>query len=233
MCSFEQQYAVVFDFDGTIADTIDAIREGINRTMHELGLAEHSYEDVVSYINNGARELVRKAIAEAPDGDQARIDHAYEVYERHYRDVYLLTDHAYEGMRELIERLHAEGFRVGVLSNKQDAFVKKLCEQVLTDGSYDVAQGALPDQPTKPHPYLSRKVADALGVPVERCIMIGDSHVDVQTARQAGMEHIGVTWGFRDEECLCAAGAVHLAHSVPELYALIHEINGMASTQAK
>ena len=225
MSSTEQQYAVVFDFDGTIADTIEAIREGINRAMRELGLGEHTYDDILRFINCGARELVRQAIAEESNGNAERIDNALALYEKHYHDVYLMTDRAYDGMVELIERLHAEGFRIGVLSNKQDRFVKSLCAQILTEGSYDVAIGALPEHPTKPHPYLSEKTANALGVPLDRCIMVGDSHVDVLTAKNAGMHHIGVTWGFRNEECLREAGATHLAHTVDELEALIRKIS--------
>lgn len=225
----EHQYAVVFDFDGTVADTIEAIREGINRTMRELGLCEHTYEDILSFINRGARELVRQAINEEPNGDAARIERALEIYEKHYSDTYMMTESAYDGMVELIERLHDEGFRVGVLSNKQDRFVKGLCKQILTAGSYDAAVGAVPEHPTKPHPYLPSKIADALGVPLDRCIMIGDSHVDVQTAKNAGMMHIGVTWGFRDEECLREAGATHFAHTVPELDVLIHALVNQAN----
>ncbi len=224
MSESNRQYAVVFDFDGTIADTIEAIREAINRTMRELGLEEHSYGDVLSFINNGARELVRRAIGEAPDGDAARIDRALAIYEKHYENTYALTDSTYDGMRELIERLHREGFRVGVLSNKQDPFVKRLCENVLAKGSYDLAQGALVGHPTKPHPFLSSLVADTLGVPAERCIMVGDSHVDVQTAVNAGMKHVGVTWGFRDAESLRQAGATRLVDTVSELYGAIIDL---------
>ena len=217
-------YAVVFDFDGTVADTIEAIREAINRTMRELGLPEHSYADVLSFINNGARELVRRAIGEAPNGDAARIDRALAVYEKHYGNTYAMTDSTYDGMRELIERLHREGFRIGILSNKQDPFVKRLCKNVLSDGSYDVAQGAIAGQPTKPHPFLADTVSSALGVPTERCIMVGDSHVDVQTAANAGMKHIGVTWGFRDAECLRQAGATCLVDTAAQLYQAIRDL---------
>lgn len=227
----QQNYAVVFDFDGTLADTVEAIREGVNRALRDLGLKERTHAEVLSFVGNGARELMRRAIGEEKNGDAERIDRALRIYEKHYNECYLMTDRTYDGVRELIERLHAEGFAVGVLSNKQDVFVKQLCKQVLTKGTYQVAQGVGEGDPTKPDPYLSNKVAAMLGKTADRCIMVGDSDVDVRTAQNAGMEHIGVTWGFRSEEFLRESGARRLAHTPEELYRLIHEIQDTAERQ--
>lgn len=217
--------AVIFDFDGTVADTISALREGINLTMEQYGYPTHTDGDILRFINHGARELVRRAMPAHLQGDEALLDRVLADYNIHYGKVYHHTDHAYDGIPELVDALHREGFRIGVLSNKQDGILRKLVEQVLIPGSYDAAQGVIPGKPTKPHPYLAEKIAAELSVPPSACVMVGDSDVDFRTAQNAGMLHVGVTWGFRDAEFLKANGAKHLAHSPGELGEIIRQLN--------
>lgn len=218
--------AVVFDFDGTIADTIPAICEGVNRTMRLYGYPEHTEGAVRTFINYGARRLIAQAMPAEVRENPKEVDRVLTAYNREYGLVYDHTRAAYPGMAELIARLHDSGLRIGVLSNKQDAFVKRLTEQVLIPGSYDAAHGVGPDQPAKPDPFLSRLVADELGVSLESCIMVGDSDIDIQTAQNAGMVHIGVSWGYRDEAFLRAHGAALIAHTPNEVEALIGTLLG-------
>ncbi len=214
--------AIIFDFDGTLANTIPALCEGINLTMRRYGYPEHTHGNILQFINNGARELVRRAMPEALRTDEEQVTRVLADYDDCYRTVYLHTTEAYPGVRELVERLHSQyGLKIGVLSNKQDPFVKGLCRQVLSPGSFDVAQGVIPGKPTKPDPYLTGLVAEALEVPLPECAVIGDSDVDIRTAEAAGALHIGVTWGYRNEQFLRAAGATRLAHSPDELLQLI------------
>lgn len=221
----KQKAAVIFDFDGTVANTVFAIAEAVNRMLRDLGLPERSTDEVLLFVGRGARELVRRAIGEPCDGNQERIREALAIYEAHYRETYRMTAHAYRGMKELISRLSDEGFAVAILSNKQDEFVKNLCRQVLEPGSFRIAKGVAPGDPTKPDPILSDFVAQTLETPPERCIMVGDSDIDLLTAQKASMYHIGVTWGFRSKEFLKAAGAEHLADDPDALYAMIRERN--------
>ena len=215
--------AIIFDLDGTLADTIPAITEGINRAMRRLGYPDRSEEEIRSFINHGARHLIRCAIPREYWDDDKAIDHALEVYNKSYGEVVLLTDKTYDGVRELVEKLHTS-YKIGVLSNKQDIYVKQLSHVLLGDENYDAAQGVAPGHPTKPHPYLPQKIAAELGVATEDCIMIGDSDIDLLTAEGAGMAHIAVTWGFRSEEFLLEKGAKNLAHNVRELEKLIQNL---------
>lgn len=215
--------AVLFDFDGTIADTIPAIREGVNNTMRLYGYPEHSYAEILVFINHGARELIRQAMPADAAENPAQVDRVLADYDAQYRAVYRQTREAYAGVPELIDRLHRSGYRIGVLSNKQDEFVKQLSRQVLLPGSYDSAHGVAPGQPPKPDPYIPAMTARELGVSLAECAMVGDSDVDIATAMNAGMTHIGVDWGYRDRSFLLAHGATRIAHTPDEVERFVKE----------
>ena len=202
--------AVLFDFDGTIANTVSALREAVNLTMEKFGYPTHTDADILRFVNNGARELIRRAMPEKEAGDPEQVDTVYACYNGCMEKVFLHTKEAYPGVAELIADLHGS-YRIGVLSNKQDEFLLRLCEQVLLPGSFDATQGVVPGKPTKPDPYLPGLLAKRLGVLPGECVMVGDSDVDIKTAANAGMEHIGVAWGFRSAEFLRANGATRLA----------------------
>lgn len=216
--------AVIFDLDGTIANTISAIREGVNLTMDKYGYPQHSDDDILSFINNGARELIRRAMPAQFRQDEDLVTRVLADYDALYGTVYLHTDRPYDGIPEAISALHARGLKIGVLSNKQDAFVKGLAAQLLPTGTYDTAQGVIHGKPTKPDPYLSNLVADAMGVSPEECVMVGDSDVDIRTAENAGMTHVGVSWGYRNEEFLRERGAKLIVHTPVELLSIIENL---------
>lgn len=215
--------AVIFDFDGTIADTLSAIQEGVNMTMRLKGYPEHDLAAILSFINYGARHLIRMALPVDLQEDESKVNETLKLYDQCYEKVFLHTDRAYDGVAELIERLHKD-YKIGVLSNKQDIFVKQLSAQILKADSYDAAQGVIPNRPTKPHPFLSEKIATDMGVIPEECIIVGDSDIDILTAKQADMTHIGVAWGFRSEEFLRQNGATRIAHTPEELEEIIRSI---------
>lgn len=215
--------AVLFDFDGTIANTVSALREAVNLTMEKFGYPLHTDEDILRFVNHGARELVRRAMPAKEAADPGLVDIVYADYNKQMESVFLHTRVAYPGVAELIAELH-KTYRIGVLSNKQDEFLRRLCEQVLLPGTFDATQGVVPDKPTKPDPYLANRLAERLGVLPEECVMVGDSDVDIQTAANAKMIQIGVTWGFRSAEFLRAHGAIRLAATPGEVVAYLNEI---------
>lgn len=215
--------AIIFDFDGTVADTIPAIAEGVNLTMQKYGLPTHTEEAVRTFINNGPRMLIRRALPLPLQTDEELLDRVLADYDAIYKTVCMHTDRPYDGIPEVIAELRRRGYRIGILSNKQDHLVQTLCENVLP-GSYDAALGSLTGKPPKPDPYLSNQIAATLGVDPQACIMIGDSDVDIETAKNAGMTHIGVSWGYRDEEFLRAHGAVRIATTPAELLPEIDRI---------
>ena len=218
--------AIIFDFDGTLADTIPAITVGVNNALCEMGHPSRTYSEVLGFINHGARELIRQALPPEYRDDAGYVDRALVIYNRTYAAAHLQTTCTYPGMDALVADLH-RSFRIGVLSNKQTFLLTDLTAQVLPAGSYDAVQGFESDHPGKPDPYLSRKIAAQLGVDPSECVMVGDSDVDILTARNAGMAHIGVSWGYRSAEFLYAAGASRVVSTVPELAAALRPASGL------
>lgn len=212
--------AVIFDLDGTIADTIDAIQHGINLTMKQLGYPESTREDVVAHINNGARQLIRRSLPEHLQSDEAKLNEALALYNEMYTKVYTETDTPYEGIPEVFAELKARSYRLAILSNKQDTFVPVLTEALLPKGSYAVARGQRPGAPTKPDPTVPLEIASILGAEPYECALVGDSNVDMITAKNAGMTAVGVSWGYRPVEVLLEAGADVIVHKPSELLEL-------------
>ncbi len=216
--------AIIFDFDGTLADTIDALREAINMTMRQHGYPERSADEVRSFINHGARDLVRRALPTTLQDDETLLDGVLADYLENYRAVYLHTDRAYEGIPELISELRERGLRIAVLSNKPHLYMEGLCAQILPAGACDAVQGMILGKPSKPDPYLCHLVADKLGISPEECVMVGDSDVDIRTAKNAGMVPVSVSWGYRDKAFLRANGAEHIAATPNELRKILLDL---------
>lgn len=216
--------AILFDLDGTIADTIPAITEGINLTMRHRGYPTHDEAAVLGFINYGSRALVRSAMPEHLRDDEELLTAVHADYNGFYGQTYDHTTETYDGIPALMQTLADMGLKIGVLSNKQDLYVKKLCAQLLPAGLCGAAQGVLPGGKPKPDPDLSERVAAALGVKPSECIMIGDSNIDFHTAENAGMTHVGVSWGYRSEEFLREVGATRIAHDPDELLQIIKSL---------
>ena len=209
--------AAIFDLDGTLADTIEAIRDAINLTMQQYGYPPHTYEEIREYIGNGAKNLVLRSMpAEAAD-DAEQHARVFLTYQDNYDRGHLATDRCYDGMPELIASLHAKGMKLAVLSNKQDRHVQGLIAQLFPAGEFSVVMGQMDHLPKKPDPTVPLMIAEQLGIEPSACAFIGDSEVDMRTAKNAGMPAIGVSWGYRDRDLLLAETPDALADSPTEL----------------
>lgn len=209
--------AAIFDLDGTLSDTMDDLRTAMNGMLRELGFAERSREELLTFINRGARYFVGRSL---PDGsvkdfNDPLVDRALVIYGEHYAKCCLDKTHPFDGVPEAVDELKRRGVKVAVLSNKQDEFVKKTVQKLYPD-VFDAVHGQL-DLPEKPDPAPALAVAKELGVAPEECAFIGDSDIDIKTGINSGMLPIGVSWGYRDEECLRSAGAKIIVHSPAEL----------------
>ena len=206
---FENKKAIIFDFDGTLADTLWAIRDASNITREKMGLSLLTYEDVRAGINNGVRNLVKASIVppEKQD-DDAYIDEIVEIYNAAYTETYLNTDTAYDGIMDAVKELKARGYRLAVLSNKTDNFVKELVRSIFGTELFEVAKGPS-SRIVKPDPRLTLETLAELDPTLtpDDCVLIGDSDVDIATAKNAGMAVIGAAWGYRGRELLEKKGA--------------------------
>lgn len=211
--------ALIFDLDGTIADTINAIRDGLNETLRKYNYPEKTYEDVRRAIGNGARSLVKRCMPEPDAFDEQKAATVFSSYDLAYSHTYLHTHECYDGIPDVVAALKARGYRMAVLSNKQDPFVKGLIKQLLPKGEMELVMGQT-KLPTKPDPTVPRLISLQLCVPPQFCAMIGDSEVDIQTAKNAGMLAVGCSWGYRGRAALEAAGADVIVDTPNELLAL-------------
>ena len=210
---------LMLDLDGTIADTIWSIRDAVNLTLAQYGYPEKSYEQIRVAIGNGARNLIRRTLPPEVAADEENVTRVLGEYDVLYEQTYDHIDGCYEGMSEALHVLHDKGYLIAVLSNKQDAYVKKIVAQLFPDGIIAHVQGQT-ELPIKPDPTVPLMIARTLGVAPEDAAFIGDSDVDIVTAKNVGMLGVGCAWGYRDRSVLEAAGADHVLAHPSELLAL-------------
>lgn len=208
--------ALLFDLDGTLADTIPAIREAVNSTLRHYGFGEKNYDEVRLGIGGGARNLIKSILPAGRTYDEAFVGEVLKYYNGEYEKTFRMSDRCYPGMHEAVEELIKRGYRVAILSNKPDRFVRVMAELLFPDGgiSFAAGQGGLP---VKPDPASALMVAGKLGVSADECAFIGDSDVDILTAKNAGMRSVGCAWGYRGAQVLRESGAEVIIEKPEEL----------------
>jgi phosphoglycolate phosphatase len=214
--SFE---AVIFDLDGTLADTLEDIADATNRVLSGRGYPPHDYQDYRYLIGRGMRNLVAEALPvdERTDGT---IDECLTRLLADYARHCLVKTHLYEGVEDLLAALRDDGAVLAVLSNKVDKLTRRIVEGLTGQRTFRVVMGARPDVPLKPDPGGALLVAARLGVPPEGVAYLGDSGIDMRTAVAAGMQPVGVSWGFRSRGELLDGGARVVIDHPLELLAL-------------
>lgn len=196
---------IVFDLDGTLLDTLDDLTDATNHALSVFGLKTRTRDEVCSFVGNGIAKLVERAIGEKNYPDFAKIFSEFKVYYgAHCAD----KTQPYAGMIELLNELKRRGVKTAVVSNKADFAVKSLARTYFS-GLLCEAVGENEDAGIrkKPAPDSLFAVMEALQADKQTTVYVGDSEVDVQTAKNAGLDCICVTWGFRDKDFLRETGA--------------------------
>ncbi len=201
--------AILFDLDGTLADTLYALGETANDVLKEAGLPTHPMEAYRQFVGNGAKVLMERA---AGRSDEALLERFVTEYDRRC----LEDTPPYDGVLETLDMLKAKGIRLAVVTNKPHEQAVKLVNHLFGD-RFDAVFGNQPHYARKPDPESSFLAMKALGVTTKECVFVGDSDVDVKTAHAAGLPCIGCAYGFRGEEELRAAGADDFAYSFADL----------------
>lgn len=209
-----ERVGLLFDLDGTLLDTLEDLYLGTNGALKELGLPPRTRQEVRAFVGNGARRLMELSLPGLPT--DPGVDQALEAFQRIYGRICREHTAPYPGVLEALQQLRREGYPMAVVSNKPHFAVQELCDAHFS-GLMTACQGETPEIPRKPAPDMVRLAAKHLGRTPERCIYIGDSEVDVLTARNACMSCLSVTWGFRDEELLRQSGATNLISCPGEL----------------
>lgn len=199
--------ACIFDLDGTLTDTIESLTYSVGETLKEMGLPPITKEQCQSFVGNGARVLLDKSIRAAGDSKALRLEEAMEIYGRIFDENCTYHVTPYEGVEEMLRGLKEKGIRLGVLSNKPHRQTVKVVREIFGEDVFDFAQGQQEQVPRKPDPAGVLCLLEKMQAAREECLYVGDSEVDIQTGRNAGVRTISVTWGFRTREVLVAAGA--------------------------
>ncbi|MBQ9084594.1 MAG: HAD family hydrolase [Clostridia bacterium] len=195
----------IFDLDGTLLNTLDTIHYYVNRAMGECGYPSITRDSCRSFVGNGARLLIERAMRSVGEKNIDRIAEVHTVYNKMYDAEPLYLTAPYDGIPELLKELRANGIRIAVLSNKPHSATEPIVKAIFGD-LVDIVRGGVDGVPLKPDPTAGKMLLDALKCRPSNCAFIGDTSVDVDMGRAMGVGlTVGVSWGFRDrEELLCA-----------------------------
>jgi phosphoglycolate phosphatase len=208
---------VIFDLDGTLLDTLGDLADSVNFALKSFDMPLKSEEQVKSYVGNGIRMLMIRAVPEGEDNPL--FEDVFRTFKEHYNEHCNDKTKAYDGIPELISRLKCNGYSLAIVSNKVDTAVKNLCKRYFKD--IEVAIGDREGMKIKPAPDSVNLALAELGKTKETAVYVGDSDVDLETAKNSGLECISVLWGFRDREFLLSHGAMIMVEKPLDILDLI------------
>ena len=204
----------IFDLDGTLLSTLADLAASTNYALRTHHMPERSLDEVRHFVGNGVKKLMERAI---PDGlNNPLFEETFATFRQHYMQHNLDTTQPYPGIMQLLEQLKTEGKNIAVVSNKFYAATRELCRHFFGD-LVPVAIGEREDIRKKPAPDTVIEALRELGVDKEGAVYIGDSDVDIMTAKNSGMPCVSVLWGFRDKEFLLEHGATTLISKPEEM----------------
>lgn len=207
---------VIFDLDGTLLNTLEDLRDSVNHTLRQYGCPERTLEEIRTFIGVGARKLIERSLPGTendPDVDAVLAD-----YQKYYADHSQVKTRPYPGILESLEAI-GKKYPVAIVSNKPDIAVKPLCRDYFGE---IYARGESTDCLRKPAPDMVLKAMADIGV--DACVYVGDSEVDVQTARNVGVPCLSVLWGFRDRACMEAEGGKYFCSEAGKMLQIIDKI---------
>ena len=196
---------VIFDLDGTLLNTIADLGNAANHTLEELGLPQHTLDEYRLMVGNGMRKLIMRALPDDKAADDAFVDDTLSRFLVYYAQHIDLYTKPYPGIPELIKALYAGGYRLAVASNKIQKGAETLVRKFFPDIDFVAVMGNSPEYPLKPDAALVEYIMQKAGTDRDHTIMVGDSGTDIQTARNAGIPVIAVSWGFRPRNELTSA----------------------------
>jgi len=208
----------IFDLDGTLADTICDLGDAVNYGLEKLGFPTHDYESYKKMVGNGVKKLCLRAL---PEDKKEKTEELLGLFREYYNVHYLDKTCLYDGMKETLEKLSDSGVVLAVATNKPEDVAREIVMELLPDTDFVKVLGGVDYRPSKPDSAILIEIFAALPDVENRVYMIGDSNVDVQTAKNAGIESIGCAWGFRGRAELEAEGADFIAEKPADIADII------------
>ncbi len=220
--------AVLFDLDGTLLDTIGDISNAANTVMRRRGFPLHTQEQYRMLVGWGLSELMRRCI---PEGllDQSLLDSCVAEMKAEYAANPVRETRPYEGVIAVVREIHRRGYLQAVLSNKAHELTTLIVDKMLPAGMFAIVQGQKSSVPTKPDPQAALAICEALQVKPVEVLYVGDTAVDMETARNANMVPLGVSWGFRGREEIREAGVRDIINSPFELLEILPGVTADAN----
>ena len=219
--------AVIFDLDGTILDTLEDLCASVNYALLNHNFPPRTIDEVREFVGNGIKKLIERAVP--CNTDEQTVELVLDTFKKHYSVNSDVNTKPYAGITDCLEKLKQEGIKIAVVTNKAHFAAVPLCQKYFGK-VIDVTIGEREGVRKKPYPDTVFEAMEHIGVKSSECVYIGDSDVDIQTAKNAGIDCISVTWGFRSEEFLKSFGAVNIVNNVEDMYGLIKKAGG-ACTQ--
>lgn len=211
---------VIFDLDGTLLDSLQDLADSTNHVLAQFGYPVHTLEDIRRFVGNGVRVLMERAV---PDNlTPSEFETVFSEFKAYYVDHCMDKTKPYPGINELLEKLKANHYKVAIVSNKLQGGVDELYARFFKD-LVQVAVGECPEVKRKPNPDMVNKALEKLGSTADEAVYVGDSDVDLATARNSGLPCISVLWGFRDRDFLIQNGATHLVSNPDEIVSLLQK----------
>lgn len=205
----------IFDLDGTLLDTLQDLAAAVNFALRKNGMEEHSIDDIRRFVGNGVRKLIERAV---PNGSKnPRIEEVFADFRSYYMQHSLDTTKPYDGITEILQELKMRGCKMAVVSNKMMAATQELVAHFFPEIEVAIGENEAEGIRKKPAPDMVFEALNRLGAEAESAVYIGDSDVDIQTAKNAGVPCISVLWGFRNREFLLEHGAQHFIEKPSEI----------------
>ncbi|MDD7402937.1 MAG: HAD-IA family hydrolase [Butyribacter sp.] len=209
---------VIFDLDGTLLNTLEDLTDSTNYALTSCGYPERTLEEVRQFVGNGIRKLIERAVPAGTNVEQT--DKVFDIFRSYYFEHCQIKTRPYDGIMDLLQYLKEHSFQMAIVSNKNDAAVKELAKDYFSE-YIDVAIGEREGIQKKPAPDSVFEAMRLLGAEPETTVYVGDSDVDYQTATNAGLDCVSVTWGFRNEEELRSLHPAYLIHKPEELKQIV------------
>ena len=209
----------IFDLDGTLLDTLQDLANSVNYALRQHAMPEHSLDDIRRFVGNGVRLLMERAV---PDGaGNPQFEAAFATFRQYYMEHSLDTTRPYDGIPELLRALKQRGCRLAVVSNKMMAATQELCVHFFPEIEVAIGEHEAEGIRKKPAPDTVCEALRQLGCDKHGAVYVGDSDVDIMTARNSGLPCVSVLWGFRDRQFLTAHGATTFVSHPSELLGLL------------